>query len=98
MGGTGSSSQKTMVNAATNTETKTYAQAGAQTHAEEKGKGPKTSAVTPEESEVFAHLPQRFPFVEDLSEYEEEGGEGIRNRVMAKAVVIHGVPTNLSTD
>ena len=47
----------------------------------------------PEVSEVSggAEGPlQRFPFVEDLSEYEEEEEEG----TMAKAVVVHGVPTN----
>ena len=35
---------------------------------------------------------QRFPFVEDLSEYEEE--EGKEEGTMTKAVVVHGVPIN----
>ena len=32
--------------------------------------------------------------MEDLSEYEKQGMEGMKNGMMAKAVVIHGVPTN----
>ena len=100
MGGTGSPSQKIMVNATTNTETetKTYAQAAAQTQvkvpkeqAGGKEKGPRKPAVTSEVSAVVTSLPHRFPFVEDLSEYEEEGDVG-RNGTMTKAVVVHRVP------
>ena len=85
---------------ATNTEKRTYAQAAGQTQAEvtkEKGKGKRKGPNTPaEESEVSevsggaAGPLQRFPFVEDFSEYKEEEKEG----TMAKAVVVHGVPTN----
>ena len=92
--GTGSSSQTIMVDAATNTEKKTYAQAAAQTQGEVKeekekevrgkGKGP---SQRPPGSEQGASLPQRFPFVEDMSEYEEEEKKG----AMTKAVVVHGV-------
>ena len=104
MGGIDSPSQKIMINAATNTEPKTYAQAAAQTHtevrkekekgkAEDKGKGrgPNTPVVTLEVSEVSGGAAgplQRFPFVEDLSEYEEEGEK--KTGTMAKAVVVHG--------
>ena len=83
-----------------NTGKRTYAQAAAQIQAEvmkEKGmgkrKGSNTPAETSEVSEVSggAEGPlQRFLFVEDLSEYEEEETEGM----VAKAVIIHGVPTN----
>ena len=57
LGGTGSPSQKIMVNAETNAEKGTYAQAATQTQTEvEKGKGKKkgsnTSAAKPEVSEV----------------------------------------------
>ena len=38
-------------------------------------------------------LPQRFPYVEDLSDYEQEEGAE-RNGTIAKAVVIHRVPNN----
>ena len=94
-----------MVDTATNTEKRTYAQAAAQTQAEKreekekrkgnenevrgKGKGP--SQTTPG-SEQDAGLPQRFPFVEDMSEYEEEKAE--KQGTMTKAVVVHGVSTN----
>ena len=83
--------------------TMTYAQAAAQTQAEKreekekrkgnekevrgKGKGP--SQTTPG-NEQDAGLPQRFPFVEDMSEYEEEEKRG----TMTKAIVVHGVPTD----
>ena len=100
MGGTGPPSQKTMVDATTNIEKKRYAQAAAQTQVElkkenrkekEKEKGAKIPAVTSEGlkgSEVSVGLPHRFPYVEDLNYYKEkEAG------VMAKAVVVHGVPT-----
>ena len=85
-----------MVNAATNTK-KTYAQAAIQIRVGWKGKGLKRPAVTPGVSgglEVSAHLPQRFPFVEDLGEYEVDGGQEMKNGMMAKAVVIYGIPTN----
>ena len=55
--------------------------------------GPNPPAVTSEVSEVSevrASLPHRFPFVEGLSEYEEEKREG----TMAKAVVVQWVSTN----
>ena len=79
-----------MVDATTMTEVGKYAQAAVQKQAEvekgkekgdgkEKEKGTNPTAVTPEGLgglEVSAHLPQRFPFVEDLSEYEEEGEGG----------------------
>ena len=71
--------------AATITERSTYAQAAAQTQSEKReekesrkgkeeevrgtGRGP---SKTPPESEQGADLPQRFTFVEDMSEYEEE--------------------------
>ena len=61
---------------------KTYAQAAAQTHLEVldemkkvprgKGKGPSPPAAKPEVSGGATDLPQRFPYVEDLSDYEEE--------------------------
>ena len=96
MRGTGSSPPifKTMTDAATNTEKMMYSQAAMQTQAKGKGKGSKLPAGTLDVSgglEVSAHLPQQFPFVEDLSEYEEEGGEGMKNGMMAKEVAIHGV-------
>ena len=92
MGDIGSPSPKTTTDAATNTETtiRTYAQPAAQTP-RGKGKGPSPPVAKPEVSEVSgraAGLPQRFPYVEDLSDYEEEEGG-----TMAKAVVVHGVPT-----
>ena len=105
MGDTDSPSQKTMVDAAANTEKRTYAQAAAQTQAEkreEKGKGKenkkeawgkgKGTSQTPPGSEQGAGLPQRFPFVGDMSEYEEE--EAGKQGTMTKAVVVHGVSTN----
>ena len=61
----------------------------------EEKKSSNTPAAKPEVSEVSGgaagHL-QRFPFVEDLSEYEEE--EGKEEETTTKAVVVHGVPTN----
>ena len=75
-GGTGSSSQKTIVDAATNTARKTYAQAAAQTQAaviKEKGKGkdkercPNTPAAKSEGSKAsgsVVDLPHQFAFVE----------------------------------
>ena len=100
MGGTSPPSPKTTADAATNTVmmTRTYAQVAAQPQEEgntEKGKRkvvtPAVLAVpaVPEVSEGLV-LPQRFPYVEDLSDYEEEGGN--REGTMAKAVVLHGVP------
>ena len=71
----------------------TAAQSQSEGKGKGKGKGPKTPAATPVVSEVpggAAGPLQRFPFVEDQSEYEEEEREGM----MAKAVVIHGVSTN----
>ena len=49
--------------------------------------------------DVVPSLPSgyRFPFREDLGEYEEEGGEALRGQksdgdgTMAKAVVVHEV-------
>ena len=94
-----------MKDAATNTERRTYAQAVAQTQAEKreeketrkgkkevrgKGKGP---SKTPPGKEQGADLPQRFPFVGGMSEYEEEEVE--KQGTMTKAVVVHGVSTKL---
>ena len=98
MGGTGSPSQ---TNTESEMKTKTYAQAAAQTLAEKreekeqgkgkgKARGPNTPAEKSGDSGGAASPLQRFPFVEDLSKYEEKETEGM----MAKAVVIHGVPTN----
>ena len=102
MGGVSLPSHKTMVDAAMNTERKTYAQAAAQTQAEKreeketrKGKGPNTPVAKSEILEVSGGAAgplQRFPFVEDLNEYEEE--EGKEEGTTTKAVVVHGVPTN----
>ena len=87
MGGIGSSSPetidaatnteklKTMVGTATNTGKRSYAQAVVRTQVGGKGKGPKTPAVTSEVSGGAASPLQRFSFVEDLSEYEEEETE-----------------------
>ena len=77
-----------------NTERRTYSQAVAQTQAEKKeekdtrkekekevqgkGKGP---SQTPPRSEQGAGLPQRFPFVKDMSEYEEEEERERRGRL-----------------
>ena len=84
---------------------KTYVQAAAQTHLgvpEEKkkvpmgrGKGPSPPVAKPEVSEVFSgatDFPQRFPYVDDLRDYEEEEGE--EGGTMVKPVIVHGVPTN----
>ena len=107
MGGTGPPSPKTTADVATNTETttRTYAQAEAQAQVEvkkekgnrkEKAKGHNPPAATPavwEGPGGATGLPQRFPYVEDLSDYEEEEGAE-RYGTMAKAVVVHGKPTN----
>ena len=92
MGGTGSPSQKTMVDAATNTETttKTYAQAAAQSQAEKEEKEKRKERGPIPVAELFSNLPKRHAFVEDLSEYEKE--EEVRG-TMAKAIIVHGVPT-----
>ena len=102
--GTGSPSPKTTADAATNTETTTRTYAQAVAHAQEEGKKEKrrrkdkssnTPAAKPEVSEVprgaAGHL-QRFPFADDLSEYEEE--EEKEEGTTTKAVVVHGAPTN----
>ena len=109
MGGTGSPSQKIMLSAVTtNTEMRTYAQAAAQAQADvtrEKaggqGKGPRITTVTsevsemvPEVSEVSTSLSHRFPFTEDLREYQKEERKSDREGTMAKAVVVNGMPIN----
>ena len=63
-----------------------------------KGRGPNILVVTSQVEELSevsgsaAGPLQRLPFVEDLSQYEEE--EEKKQRTMAKAVVAHGVPIN----
>ena len=68
-----------------------------QTQVEGKGKGPKnTSSYTRgliRGVGCFGSSLTTVPVCGRL-EYEEERGEGIRNGMMAKAVVIHRVPTN----
>ena len=65
-----------------------------------KGKGP--SKLNHQQNRRFrrlsevsggaASLPQRFPYVEDLSDYEEE--EKLGEETMAKVVIVHVVPIN----
>lgn len=100
MGGSGSPSQEVTVDAATNTESGTYAQAGSANtsrgrEGEGEKKGPNTAAAKSEMSEILGCVAgplQGFAFVEDLIDYEEEVGE--EEGTMTKAVVVHGVPTN----
>ena len=92
MGGTGSPSQKTTIDAATNTETtRTYAQAAAQSQVEKRERKEKGTGRA---GEAAPSLPQRHAFVEDLSEYEKEEEEEEKRGMMAKAIVVHGVPTD----
>ena len=77
---------------------RTYAQAAVQTREDrserEKEKSPKLPAVKSEGwkgSENAVGLPHRLLYVEDMSDYEKEEEEA---GTIAKAVVIHRVPTN----
>ena len=54
----------------TTTETRTYAQAAAQTQGKEKEMVSDLLEITTMDT---TRLPYRFPFREDLSEYEKEG-------------------------
>ena len=60
-----------------------------------KGKGRSPPAAKLEVSEVsggVAGCPQRFPYVEGLSDYEEE--ERLGEGTTAQAVIVHRVPIN----
>ena len=93
MGGISLSSQKTMVDAATNTEKRTYAQAAVQAQIEGKPE------VAPPVSEVSVDKGKK-PEATSLEgartgsgDPRSQVGRGTRG-AMAKAVVIHGVSTN----